>query len=178
MKPFVSLALLPLILVSSVACSLVTPFSPAKIAQEPAVKTANGGVIHRYRIGGLQQMVIFIDPKRDSLWNTNPRDSFTQHELSKLNVSVTSISGALSVNGLKIRRNQTAQIDLKKVFNFHGREGEVKDWGDHISNIRFVSYNNVPAHQNLCDFILTIEDPEGITRTTGLKVHGGFTDSL
>lgn len=123
-------------------------------------------------------MVIFIDPERGSFWTRDPRDSFTQQELSKLKIRATSLGGVLSVNGLKVERNQTLEIDLRKVFNFHGREGAVKDWGEYISNIRFVSYNNVSADQDLCDFILTIEDPEGITRTTGLKVHGGFTDSL
>lgn len=122
-------------------------------------------------------MSIFLDPQRGSFLKRSPQDSFTQEELSKLRIKATSLSGKLDVNGLKIDTNHTLAVDLRKRFDLYGG-GEVMDFGKFVSNIRFVSCNNVPADQNLCDFILTIEDPEGITRTTGLKVHGGFTDSL
>jgi hypothetical protein len=168
--------------VGLVACSqLVTPFSAAKIIPqtgESGTVAGSSGTIHRYRIGGLQQMVIFLDPQRGSFLNRNPRDSFTQEELSKLRIKVTSLSGKLSVNGRRIGGEETVTIDLGKAFNSQGREGVVRNFGKLAPTIRFVSYNNLPADQNLCDFILTIEDPQGITRSTGLKVHGGFTDSL
>lgn len=166
---------------AGVSCSsLVTPFSSAKIVQQPGgsgMIAASGGMVHRYRINGLQQMSIFLDPQRGSFLSRNPQDSFTQEELSKLRIKATSLSGKLDVNGLKIDLNQTLVIDLRKRFDLYGG-GEVMDYGKYVPVIRFVSYNNVPADQNLCDFILTIEDTEGITRTTGLTVHGGFTDSL
>jgi hypothetical protein len=99
-------------------------------------------------------------------------------ELSKLRVKVVSLNGKLSINGLKIDQGKTVLLNLTKEYDFHGREGVVKNYGEYCSIIEFVSYKNVPAEDNLCDFILTIEDPHGITRATGLHVHGGFTDSL
>lgn len=77
-----------------------------------------------------------------------------------------------------ISKGQTIEVDLTRIFNPDGKQGKVMKLGKYNHLIRFVSYKNVPADENLCDFILTIEDPERITRTTGLRVHGGFTDSL
>lgn len=120
-------------------------------------------------------MFIYLDPKKEIFQSQYP--NFTQVELSKLKFKVVSLGGKLSVNGLKIDKGETLVVDLRKIYNVYG-EGGVEDYGKYVSIIRFVSYKNVPADDNLCDFILTIEDPEGITRTTGLRVHGGFTDSL
>ena len=133
--------------------------------------------VYQYRIQGLQQMMIYLVPEENLFSAQKQRNIFTQQELSKLRITVVSLSGKLSVNGLKIDQGKTLFVDLKKEYNMYG-EGGVKDFGKYGSTIRFVSYKNVPASENLCDFMLKIEDPEGITRTTGLRVHSGFTDSL
>ena len=133
--------------------------------------------VYQYRIHGLQQMLIYVVPDEKFFSAQKQRNIFTQQELSKLKIKVVSLDGKLSVNGLKIDEGKTLVVDLRKRYNVYG-EGGVKDFGKYGSVIRFVSYKNVPADEDLCDFVLTIEDPEGITRTTGLRVHGGFTDSL
>ncbi len=133
--------------------------------------------IYKYRIHGLQQMAIYVVPEKKFFSAKKQRNIFTQKELSKFRIKVVSLGGILSVNGLKIDKGKTLLVDLKKEYDMYG-DGVVKDFGNYTSVIRFVSYNDVPASENLCDFMLTIEDPEGITRTIGLVVHGGFTDSL
>jgi hypothetical protein len=135
-------------------------------------------LVYQYRIYGLQQMMIYVVPEEGFFTMDKQRNIFTQQELSKLRIKVTSLSGKLSVNGFKMEQGNTLVVDLRKEFNYHGRAGVVKDFGKYGSVIRFVSYKNVHPEDNLCDFTLTIEDPEGITRDTGLRVHGGFTDSL
>ena len=177
MKPQTYIALV-LTIVFNVSCAITyQSASISKIAPtENIEKITNQGIVYRYRIHGLQHMMISIDPKKELLQSYNP--SFTQNELSKLRVKVVSLSGRLSINGLKIDQGKTVILNLTKEYDFHGREGVVKNYGEYCSIIRFVSYKNVPAEDNLCDFILTIEDPHGLTRATGLHVHGGFTDSL
>ncbi len=138
----------------------------------------NKTLVYQYRIHGLQQMMIYLDPKRDAFSGKDSTENFTQNELSKLRIKVTSVSGKLDVNGLLIGKGDTLAVDLTKIFNSDGKPGYVRNLGKYNSIIRFVSYNNLPADDNLCDFILIVEDPEGVTRTTGLRVHGGFTDSL
>jgi hypothetical protein len=159
--------------------SCATTYQSATISRiEPSEKNekiSSQAIVYRYRIHGLQQMVISLDPETGLLQSDNP--SFTQNELSKLRVKVVSLNGQMSVNGLKISQGEVLVVDLKKWYNFNG-QGSVKDVGKYLSVLRFVSYKNLPADDNLCDFILTIEDPHGITRATGLHVHGGFTDSL
>lgn len=160
--------------------SCVATFQKAKISKidENLAGSINGQkLVYQYRIHGLQQMWIYVVPEENSLSTQKNQNVFTQLELSKLKFKVVSLNGKLSVNGLKIEQGKTLQINLKKTYNMYG-EGGVKDIGKYASVIRFVNYKNVPPDENLCDFILTIEDPEGITRTTGLRVHGGFTDSL
>jgi hypothetical protein len=159
--------------------SCATTYQSATISRiEPSEKNekiSSQAIVYRYRIHGLQQMVISLDPETGLLQSDNP--SFTQNELSKLRVKVVSLNGQMSVNGLKISQGEVLVVDLKKWYNFNGK-GSVKDVGKYLSVLRFVSYRNPPAGENLCDFILTIEDPHGLTRATGLHVHGGFTDSL
>jgi hypothetical protein len=163
----------------SLNASCVSTFQKASITRIDANRDEetinNHPLRHQYKIGGQQQMFIYLDPKKEIFQSQYP--NFTQVELSKLKFKVVSLGGKLSVNGLKIDKGETLVVDLRKIYNVYG-EGGVEDYGKYVSIIRFVSYKNVPADDNLCDFILTIEDPEGITRTTGLRVHGGFTDSL
>ncbi len=135
----------------------------------------NRALTYQYKIGGGQQIFIYLDPDKGLSRSQYP--NFTQDELSKLRVKVVSTGGKISVNGLHLKPGESLVVDLRKIYNPYGNGG-VEDHGKYVSIIRFVSYNNVPADENLCDFILTIEDPEGITRSTGLHVHGGFTDSL
>ena len=123
-------------------------------------------------------MVVFLDPERKLFKPRSESVIFTQDELSKLRIKVTSLSGKLNVNGLMISKGQTIEVDLTRIFNPDGNQGQVMKLGKYNHLIRFVSYNDVPADDNLCELILIVEDPEGITRNTGLRVHGGFTDSL
>jgi len=164
------------------SASCATSFQKATISRIRtnigAEGVKNQPLVYQYRIHGLQQMMIYLDPKREAFPGKNPTENFTQNELSKLKVKVTSVSGKLDVNGLMIGKGDTLAVDLTKIFNSDGKPGYVRKLGKYNPIIRFVSYNNLPADDNLCDFILTVEDPEGITQNTGLRVHGGFTDSL
>lgn len=167
-----------LMMVLNVSC--VTTFQKAKISKidgNRAESINSQKLAYQYRIHGLQQMMIYVVPEERYFSVEKQPNIFSQQELSKLRIKVVSLSGKLSVNGLKIDQGKTLVVDLKKDYNMYG-EGGVKDFGKYGSVIRFVSYKDVAADENLCDFMLTIEDPEGITRTTGLRVHGGFTDSL
>lgn len=175
MQKIVSLLFLSALILTLDACYTKARIDPDQ-GNFTTTKDARLPVIYQYRIGGLQQMLIFIDPNQQKFFSKLNTNGFTQEQLSKLKISVTSLGGKLMVNGLVINQNQTFPIDLSKEFNYHGRIGVIKNWDKYVPCISFASYNE--KGKNLCKFILRIEDRQGFTRTTGLRVHGGFQDSL
>lgn len=137
---------------------------------------SNRGISYKYKIGGLHKILIYLTPERKI---TASYDSvFTQNELSKLRIKVISLSDKLIVNGLKIKPGEALVVDLRKEFNFGGTEGEVKDYNKYLQTISLISFDVLSGGDNLVDCILTIEDPERITATSGLHVQGGDGYSL
>jgi hypothetical protein len=119
--------------------SCATTYQSATISRieptEKIEKISSQAIVYRYRIHGLQQTVISLDPKTGLIQSDN--SSFTQNELSKLRVRVVSLNGQLSVNGLKISQGEVLVVDLKKWYNFNG-QGGVKAIGKYLSVLRFV----------------------------------------
>ncbi len=151
----------------------------ARVASNRSIDIANHkNLVIQYRVSGLQQIMIYLSPREGVLSQKNSSKEFSQSELSKLRVKATSLGGRLDVNGIVIDKGGTVLVDLTKIFNDEGKMGSVRNLGKYNPIIRVVSCNDLPADENLCDLILTVEDPEGITRSIGLRVHGGFTDSL
>lgn len=151
----------------------------ARVASNRSIDIANHkNLVIQYRVSGLQQIMIYLSPREGVLSQKNSSKEFSQSELSKLRVKATSLGGRLDVNGIVIDKGVTVLVDLTKIFNDEGKMGSVRNLGKYNPIIRVVSCNDLPADENLCDLILTVEDPEGITRSIGLRVHGGFTDSL
>ncbi len=131
----------------------------------------------RFHITGPAQMLITLSPDK-GFWAGNGKSAdFTEEQLSKLRVKITSSDGALNVNGLIVDGGKTLLVDLRKAFDYQGQEGVVKDFGRCSPTLILNSYKN-DSPDRLCGFILVVEDPQGVLRETGIRIDGGFQDSL
>jgi hypothetical protein len=169
-----TLSLMTATLVTSTSC-----YTDAKIRQiDRQVSQHSKSIIYKYKIRGLQQMLVYISPGRGFIYDKHAE--FTQEQLSKLKVSVESLSGPIIVRGIMtIQKGETKPINLRQgVLGRHFSEDpEIGDIGKFHPVISFVSIeNSIPPVD--CDFILIVKDMEGFTKANGLRVVGGFQDSL
>ena len=158
--------------------SLSSCYTSAKIRQIKKLETQHGSnIIYKYRVGGLQQMLLNISPARMDFGTSI--DQFTQEQLSKLRVSIKPLSGPIDVRGIIVNEGDEKIVDLRKgvIKGSLSNNPEIGDIGKYHPVIRFVSIeHSIPPAS--CDFILTVEDLTGFTKSTGLRVAGGFQDSL
>jgi hypothetical protein len=167
---FFALALMPFITSCYQEANIktISHHSPSKIVSgEP--------VIYQYRVGGLQKMSIRISRKK-GFFSDGSIDLLTDHELSKLKVSINPLSHEMGANGKRILSGTTSSIDLRKDYTPLSWGGSVVT-NDYITSaIEVASYPDDSGRNTLCDFIITIEDRGGIT--PGLSLSGGFKDGF
>ena len=147
---------------------------PTKIHSNTTTAT---GLTYQFRVSGLQQLFLNISPNNSVFYFKKPAKDFTQYELSKLIVRVKSLNGNLAVRGMQIKEDDGFYfVNLRRIYNPIGNGG-FEDFENYSSTIRFVSYEDRRKRFE-CDFIILIEDPTGVTRSNGLRVSGGFQDSI
>jgi hypothetical protein len=159
-------------------------YTAAKVEKVTPIRTdsvpSNSEItVHSFRLSSLQRMHIVIMPSSSFLKASLER--FSQEELSLLRVRVKSLRGLVSVNSgvLKVSEGEEKYIDLRKWIADFKDDGTpiVGDLGRYHHAISFVNITKKYPRPD-CDIILTIEDPTGLTRAKGLKLAGGFQDSL
>jgi hypothetical protein len=171
--------MLTLSLIAATLATMPSCYTNAKIRQiDRQVSQHDQSIVYKYRIGGLQQMLVYISPGRGFIYDKHAE--FTQEQLSKLKVSAESLSGPIDVRGvMTIQKGETKPINLRQgVLSQHFSDNpKIGDIGKFHPVIRFVSIEkSIPPVD--CDFILIVKDMDGFTKANGLRVIGGFQDSL
>jgi hypothetical protein len=154
-------------------------YTKAKVTKiEPVVKSENAEVIHKFRISGNQTLIFLISPK--SNWvQSGPgcRPSFSQNELKSFEITVSALSRPHEVSGFLIKTGQSKIIPLNQYIagstgKFTTRERYTEQLI--VASLPFATEDANPK----CDFLLTINDTSGITRSKGINISGGFQDGF
>jgi hypothetical protein len=166
---FIAFALVPLVTSCYQEANIKTISHPS-----PSKVVTGEPVIYQYRVGGLQKMTIRIS-RKTGFFSDGSIDPLTDHELSKLKVSINPLSHKMGANGKRILSGTTSSIDLRKDYDRYGM-GRVEILDYITSAIEVASFPDDSGRNTLCDFIITIEDRGGIT--PGLSLSGGFKDGF
>ena len=167
--------LLPALCVFAVSC--YSPATVSKVPASPRAAVSHGAEVHSFRITGLSQLYVFLLP-RPGVFSSDS-NTFSQEELASFIVYVKALSGPISVNhGVAV----VPQGEEKRVLLNRSTE-RVNGENRIVVNSRysetlslFSDSNRIPAPDN--DVIITVMDPEGLTRSRGIKIVGGFQDGF
>jgi hypothetical protein len=145
---------------------------------ETAEQTGKSEIIHRFRVRGGQRLIISISPNHSWIQSSHgQKPSFSQVELKSLEVSVLAESRPHKIRGFLIDRGENKIIPLnQRISGTTGKFTTSDRYAEQlvVASLPFATEDASPK----CDFILTIKDPSGITKSKGINVSGGFQDGF